>query len=521
MKNKSPQIDTLVTRPPVVVVMGHIDHGKSTLLDYIRKTKTTEKEAGGITQHVSAYEAEHKTSDGTQHTITFLDTPGHEAFRALRERGAQVADIAILVVSAEDGVKPQTVEVRNVITESKIPYIVAVTKIDKPGADLERAKQSLAENEIYVEGYGGTIPIVPVSAKTGEGISELLEMIELVADLAEIKANRSKLAVGIAIESNLDPKKGISATLIIKDGTIKSGMFVVAGKAVAPVRMMENFLGKNICEATFSSPVRIFGWSELVEAGSIFKTFENKPDALAHSTKYSEENRIDEKKLNADTRTNKSTAGSEISPEPQTPKTIFPLVIKADTIGALEAIIYEIRKINKEEKITIKILNQGLGTIGESDIKTVSADKNAAIVGFNVKTDSAARSLIERDGITVKNFSIIYELKDWIVSELLSRTPKTKVEEITGKARILKVFSKTRDKQIIGGRVDQGFLSVGEHIKIVRRENDIGIGRIRELQQQKQSAKEIKEGSEFGAMVESKTEIVHGDLLVSFTIVEK
>lgn len=516
MKNKSPQTDTLITRPPVVVVMGHIDHGKSTLLDYIRKTKTTESEAGGITQHVSAYEAEHKTSDGVSHTITFLDTPGHEAFRALRERGAQVADIAILVVSAEDGVKPQTIEVRKVILESNIPYIVAVTKIDKPSADLERTKQSLAENEIYVEGYGGTVPIVAVSAKTGEGIPELLEMIELVAGLSDIKANTEKLAEGVAIESNLDPKKGISATLIIKDGTLKSGMFVASGKATAPVRIMENSVGKNIREATFSSPVRIFGWSELVEAGSIFKTFKNKQDALAYSTKHTEES-LEKTR----TQKNQENSGEVVSSATETPKTIFPIVIKADTVGTLEAVVYEIEKINKEEKITIKILGKSLGTIGEGDIKTASADKNAVVVGFNVKTDSAAKSLIDRDSVVVKNFSIIYELKDWVASELIKRTPKTKFEEITGKARILKVFSKTRDKQIIGGKVDQGFLAIGEHIKIVRRENDIGTGRIRELQQQKQSVKEVKEGSEFGAMVESKIEIAHGDSLVSFEIVEK
>lgn len=514
----------LSARPPIVVVMGHIDHGKSTLLDYIRKTNTTDKEAGGITQHVSAYEALHTTADGVEHTITFLDTPGHEAFQALRTRGARVADIAILVVSAEDSVKPQTVEAYKAITEGGIPYIVAINKIDRPGANVDRTKQSLAENEIYVEGYGGSIPTVPISAKTGEGIPELLEMLELVSGLAELKADHAPLAEGIAIESYLDPKKGIAATVIIKNGTLRSGSFIAAGSALAPVRMMENTLGKNINEVTFSSPVKIFGWNELVAAGSPFKTFENKKGAI----EFTEKNAMGKnatggaEKTVGKTAAVASTTASTVTPiGPEIPTVNFPLVIKADTIGTLEAINYEIAKIKKDERVTVKVLSQGLGAIGEGDVKLASSDKSAAVLGFNVKIDAQAQSLAERDSVPVKVFSIIYELKDWIEAELLTRTPKTKTEEITGKARILKIFSKTKDKQIVGGKVDQGFLALGEHVKIVRRESDIGTGRIRELQQQKQSVKEVKEGSEFGTLVESKIEIATGDVLVSFTIVEK
>ncbi|MEK7185454.1 MAG: translation initiation factor IF-2 [Patescibacteria group bacterium] len=507
----------LSSRPPIVVVMGHIDHGKSTLLDYIRKTNTTDKEAGGITQHVSAYEALHTTADGVEHAITFLDTPGHEAFQALRTRGARVADIAILVVSAEDGVKPQTVEAYKAISEGGIPYIVAINKIDRPGANIDRAKQSLAENEIYVEGYGGTIPTVPISAKTGEGVPELLEMIELVSSLAELKADHSPLAEGIAVESNLDPKKGIAAVVIIKNGTLKSGTFIAAGSAIAPVRMMENTLGKNISEVTFSSPVKIFGWSELVAAGSPFKTFENKKEAI----EFAEKNAAEKAGAKTAEKNAERTATAVTPLAPEIPTVNFPLVIKADTTGTLEAINYEIAKIKKDERVTIKVLSQRLGAIGEGDVKLASTDKSAAVLGFNVKTDNQAQSLAERDSVPIKVFSIIYELKDWIEAELSTRTPKTKTEEITGKARILKIFSKTKDRQIVGGKVDQGFLALGEHVKIVRRESDIGTGRIRELQQQKQSAKEIKEGTEFGALVESKIEIASGDVLVSFTIVEK
>jgi translation initiation factor IF-2 len=258
-------------RPPVVVVMGHIDHGKSTLLDYIRKTNIVAKEAGGITQHLGAYEVPHNTS-----TITFLDTPGHEAFSSIRERGAEVADIAILVVSAEDGVKPQTVEALKCILEEKIPYIVAINKIDKPGADVDRTKASLAEHEIYVEGFGGDVPVVPISALKGTGVPELLDMIMLVADLQDLKANPALPAEGAIIEAGLDNKKGIYATLLIKNGTLTSGMYVVAEDAIAPVRILEDYLGKAIKTATFSSPVRIVGFNKIPNVGAKFVMIDGK-----------------------------------------------------------------------------------------------------------------------------------------------------------------------------------------------------------------------------------------------------
>jgi translation initiation factor IF-2 len=263
---------TKIERPPVVAVMGHIDHGKSTLLDYIRKTNIVETEAGGITQRISAYEVVHKTKEGQEKKITFLDTPGHEAFGAMRARGAKVADIAILVVAADDGVKPQTVDALKTILKAEIPYIVAINKIDKEGANVDRTKVSLAENEIYVEGYGGTISSVPISAKTGEGVSDLLDTVVLAAELEELTGDPSVNAEGVIIEANLDKKKGISATLVVKNGTLKSGQFVVAGSALSPVRLLENYAGKSIPEATFSSPVRIIGWNELPDVGSIFAT---------------------------------------------------------------------------------------------------------------------------------------------------------------------------------------------------------------------------------------------------------
>lgn len=526
MKTTDTQKHIDALRPPVVVVMGHIDHGKSTLLDYIRKTKVTEGEAGGITQHMSAYEVLHEAKNGAKggkaHKVTFIDTPGHEAFQALRMRGARVADVAILVVSAEDGVKPQTIEALKCILEQKIPYIVAINKIDKPGANVERTRQSLAENEIYVEGYGGSIPVVAISAKTGDGVSDLLDMVFLVTELAELTAHHSAIAEGIVIESDLDPKKGVSATLIIKNGTLKKGQFLAAGESLTPVRMMEDFLGKKIDEATFSSPVKIIGWDKLVKAGSTFKAYDTKNEAIEHTVKEIENKKILEKATEAKSKADASSllAASSLSGASVLETTIIPLIVKADTSGSLEAIIYEIGKI-KAETVSIQIIEEGVGSIGEGDVRLASANKNTLIVGFNTKIDTPAKNLADRDSVKINVFDIIYKLTDWLKEIIKERTPKVLVDEITGTSKIMRIFSKNKDKQIIGGKVENGFLITSEMVKIIRRESEIGTGKVRGLQSQKRDTDEVKEGSEFGALVESKIEIAPGDRLVSFRTVEK
>lgn len=504
MKNSATQKNTVSERPPVVVVMGHIDHGKSTLLDYIRKTKIVDKEAGGITQHVSAYEATCEV-EGKNRRVTFLDTPGHEAFQSLRSRGAKVADVAILVVSVEDGVKAQTLEALARIKEQNIPFVVAINKIDRPNADVNRAKQSLAENEIYVEGYGGTVSCVPISAKTGQGIPELIEVVFLATDLQELKGDTSKSGSGIVIESKLDPRKGISATLIVKDGTIKTGQFAVAGTSYTPVRIMEDDTGKKISTASFSSPITITGWSELVPAGADFKTFETKNDAL----EFIEEN----KKQITDTG---NTANNDTNQDIAT----LPLIVKADTLGSLEAIKYEIGKIN-DERIKPKIVSSGIGTVSENDVKVAGTSQGTVILSFNVKSDSAAKILAERDGVMIENFSIIYKLTEKVKELADDRAPKIKVEETTGTARILRTFSRQKDKQVVGGKVDEGSIAVGEIVKIVRRESEIGSGKVKGLQQQKTEVKEVPAGKEFGALIESKFEIAVGDTIRSYKVVEK
>ncbi len=493
-----------IERPPVIVVMGHVDHGKSTLLDYIRKTNVTEKEVGGITQKMSAYEVEHEVN-GKKKKITFIDTPGHESFQSIRARGAKIADIAILVVSAEDGVKPQTIQALQTILKEKIPYIVAINKIDRPEANIERTKQSLAENEIYVEGYGGNISVVPISAKTGEGIPELLEMILLVAELEDMKADPKAQGQGTIIETHVDRKKGNTATAIITNGTVSSGQFVVAGKSFSPIRIFENFAGKSIKEATFTNPVRIIGWNELPAVGEVFVTVESKKEAEALIQTHLEQ-------LSKQANTPKSFDNAD--------KATLPIIIKASETGGLEALIHEIGKI-KNDAINIRIVQQSVGDIGENDIKAAAGIPGTIILGFGVGIDAPAKSLAENQKTEMHMFDIIYKLTEWLQEYVKVRAPKKYVEKMTGLAKILKTFSRSKDKHIIGGRVEDGIIKVGEEVKILRRDNLIERGRIRELQQLKERATEIAAGKEFGAMIESKVDIMPGDKIECFSLVEE
>jgi translation initiation factor IF-2 len=499
-----PTTNNIIERPPVIAIMGHVDHGKSTLLDYIRKSNVVDSEAGGITQRISAYEVIHKAPDGKDHRITFLDTPGHEAFSAIRARGAQVADIAILVVAADDGVKPQTIEAIKVIKGSGIPYIVAINKIDKEGANVERIKSNLAEHDVMVESYGGNVPSVPISAKTGQGVSDLLDMMILVAQIGEFKGEPNATAEGVIIEANLDKKKGITATIIIKNGTLRTGMFVTAGSAFSPVRIMENFLGKNVKEATFSSPVRLIGWSELPQVGSRTKVFASKRDA---------ETFLEELKLKQSTKSNSATDDASET-------AILPIVLKASEVGSLEALQHEIKKV-QNEKLKVKIIQSGVGDITENDVKNASARPHTIILGFNVKIDNPAKASAEKVGVDIQVFDIIYKLSEWLQKTVEERTPKVRTEEPTGTAKVLKFFSKAKDRQVIGGRVEKGQLLLGAEVKILRRDFEIGRGKVRELQRFKNRADEIPEGQEFGAMIECKIDIAPGDRLESFKIVEK
>lgn len=494
----------MATRPPVVGILGHIDHGKSSLLDYIRKSNVVAGEAGGITQHISAYEVLHKTSDGKETRITFLDTPGHEAFSSVRTRGASVADIAVLIVSGEDGVKPQTIEVYKYIKESSLPFIVAITKMDKPTADLERTKQNLAENNIYVEGYGGDVAFVPLSSKTGAGVDDLLDLIALQADLLDLKGDPDALGSGVIIESRMDPKRGITAVAIIKDGTVSKSTFAVSGSALTPLRFLLDAESKQVDSLTFSSPVQIVGWDKLPVVGNEFKTFLKKDDAIKYST---------EQKLISTKQPEKTFALAEGS-------TTLPIILKADTAGSLEALESEIGKLSRE-RIVPKIVLASVGTIGESDVKSALTTPGTIILGFHTKIDSSASALAERSGVPIEVFTIIYELTEKVSTLLTEREPRIEVEEVSGTAKVLKLFGASKGKQVLGARVLSGKIGLGNSVKIIRRESDIGRAKVRELQQGKIATEEVLEGSEFGAMIESKLELAPGDILEAVTVVTK
>jgi translation initiation factor IF-2 len=492
-----------IPRSPVVAVMGHIDHGKSTLLDYIRNANVVGGEAGGITQHVSVYEVLHTKEDGTKAKITFLDTPGHEAFHAIRARGARVADIAVLVVSSEDAVKPQTLEAYKWIKAENVPYVVAITKIDKPQANVEKTKQSLAENDIFVEGYGGDIPVVALSAKSGAGVSDLLEMILLLAEVENFSGEPDRWATGVIIESRLDAKKGITAVGIIKDGTMKIGQIAASVGTIAPLRFILDILGNQVAELSFSSPVQIVGWSSLPPVGAVFEIFDDKVAAQFYADS--------ELAMAVPTRREYNIAED---------MNTLPIIIKADTAGSLEAILYELDKLTRE-RIVPKVVISAVGTVSESDVKTAIGSPGTIIFGFHTKVDPQAASLAERSAVGIENFDIIYKLTERVESLLTEREPRIEVEEVMGKAKVLKIFNAVKDKQVVGARVESGLFEKGGQVKILRRDEEIGRGKVKELQQAKIVVDSVNEGVEFGTMIESKTEIAPGDILEQVVMVTK
>ena len=495
-----------IARSPVVVVMGHIDHGKSTLLDYIRKTNVTETEAGGITQNISAYEVLHKDEHGKERKITFLDTPGHEAFSKMRERGVAVADIAILIVSAEDGVKPQTVEAWKTIAEMNLPVIVAINKIDRPGANIEKTKTELAEKEIYLENYGGKIPYAEISAKEGTGVDNLLSLILILAEVENFTADTEVNASGFVIEANLDPRRGIQATLIVKNGTLKKGMTVVVEESTCSTRMIENTKGEMTETASPSSPIRLCGFDKLPRVGAPFLSFQKKKEAEEYTENW--------KKTPAPKEKNKAALKTE------TVEKVIPILVKADVSGTLEAIEKEIAKI-KGSNAEFKIIGKGVGSISESDIKNITNGEHAIVIGFNVKADKSAIEMAEKRGIVISFFDIIYKMTEWLEVEMENRRPRIETVETTGRAKIIRAFSRTKERQIVGGKVIEGSMLLNGNVKIMRREFEIGRGKIINLEKSKVKTSAVEEGAEFGMMVESKMEIAQGDILELFSIEHK
>ncbi len=492
MTNKPAQ---LIERPPVVVVMGHVDHGKSTLLDFIRKSNVVAGEAGGITQHVAAYEVSHKDK-----RITFIDTPGHAAFSTIRARGANVADIAILVVAADDGVKAQTLEALSQIREAKIPFLVAFNKVDKPNADLGNAQRMMLDKEVFLEKFGGDVPWAAISAKTGQGVEELLDLILLVAEIQDYKADPEAPAEGFVIETHRDQKRGLAATLIIKNGTLKSGAAVLAGRAIAPVRIMENHVGKSIKEATFSTPVSLIGFDEMPEVGSAFRSY-NKRDAEQERAKF-----VASQPKKADT----------VRTEGESEKFYLPIIVRADTTGSLEAILQETARLG-DDFSRINIVQSGIGTISEGDVKTALAGTIPGIViGFNVGIDAMADSLARQNGIRMETFAIIYKLTEDLTEILQTARPKRTVEDVVGRAKVLKQFSSRKTEHVIGGKVTEGYMATNTSVRVMRRGVFIANGTFHNIQSNKQNVSRVEEGSEFGAQIESPYEIAQGDTLECF-----
>lgn len=478
---------------PVVAVVGHIDHGKTTLLDYIRKSKVAEREHGGITQRISAYEIEHQPKEGPARPITFIDTPGHEAFQKMRRRGASAADIAILVVAADDGVKPQTKEAYAAIQDAKIPLIIAFTKIDKENANLDRAKESVLKEGIYLEGLGGDVPWVAVSGKTGEGVPELLDLIILATDLHEVSCDASAAPHATVIESSRDSKSGVAATVIVRSGTFETGTFAVAGEAWAPLRLIEDASGGKVKELRCGRPGRIAGFSAEPAVGADVTAVASKKEAEAKATSAIP-----------------AIQGTPSRAEKEGERVPIRLILKADTAGSLEALAYELAKIPHPDA-DLTVVASSPGPVTESEVKRLVGFKNAIIIGFNVKVEPVAKDLAERQGITVKSETVIYELSKWLADTIISLAPPPVPDAMNGVAKVLKEFSTSGTKHVVGATVEQGTLKRGNAVVIIRRGTPVGRGKITNLQLQKADVQTVSEGAECGMQVETKADLVQGD----------
>lgn len=467
-------------RQPIVAVMGHVDHGKTTLLDYIRKTVVASREAGGITQAVGAYEVEHNGKK-----ITFIDTPGHEAFSKMRERGANAADLAILVVAAEEGVKPQTKEVIKTLADTKTPFVVAINKIDKPGADIEKTKNDLMTAGVYLEGYGGDVSFEPISAKTGENVDKLLDLILLAAEVADIKADYSAPAKGFVLESKLNKNRGIEATVIIRDGILRHGDDIATASAKGKAKIIENFAGKAVNEVLPGAPAVIIGFEESPMIG------EDLFSGAEAASSYKKTGPA-QKAINA------------VEPEEGS----LPLLLKASDAGSLEAIA-EILKALPLHK-PVKIVDQGVGEVGEGDLK-MAISSGAAIVAYKTKLDRAAKNLAEARETRILSSEIIYEL----IKAVEDLSKETAAGKIVGDLEVLAVFNQIKlEKQLVGGKVVSGIFKNKTQLEIQREGKKVGEGRVSNLQTKKQDAVSIPEGQEGGVLMSSSVAVLVGDHLL-------
>ena len=509
LKEEEEPEDTLVARPPVVCVMGHVDHGKTSLLDHIRKSHVTDREAGGITQHIGAYMV---NVDGQK--ITFLDTPGHEAFTAMRMRGANATDIAILVVAADDGVMPQTVEAINHAKAAGVEIIVAINKIDKPSANIERVKQELSEYELIPEDWGGSTIFAPVSAHTGEGIDNLLEMILLTAEVCELKANPNRKARGLVIEAELDKGKGPVATILVQKGTLHVGDFIAAGACSGKVRAMIDDKGRKVREAGPSTPVEILGLSDVPNAGEILVVTDNDKEAKNFAATFISENKnrlLEETKakMSLDDLFSQIQAGNLKE---------LPLIVKADVQGSVEAVKQSLVKLSNEE-VVVKVIHGGVGAINESDVTLASAS-NAIIIGFNVRPDATAKSIAEQEGVDLRLYRVIYQAIEDVEAAMKGMLDPIYEEKVIGHAEVRQIFKASGVGNIAGSYVLDGVFQRNCKVRITREGEQIFEGALASLKRFKDDVKEVKAGYECGLVFEDFNDIKEEDRVEAYTMVE-
>lgn len=495
----------MVPRPPVVTILGHVDHGKTTLLDAIRNTNVAAGEVGGITQHIGAYQVELK---GRQ--ITFLDTPGHAAFTAMRARGAQGADLVVLVVAADDGVMPQTKEAIAHARAARVPIIVALNKIDKPNANPELVKKQLSENGLIPDEWGGNTFIVPVSAKQRQGIQDLLETILLVADNSDIRANPKGKVIGTVIEAELDKSKGPVATLLVQNGTLKVGDVVVAGLAYGRLRAMFDFRGRPVQKAGPSMPVSVMGLNDLPQAGDIFQVVSSEKEArqiVLERQEAAKQQTAVQKKMTLEELFNRFKAGETKE---------LNLILKVDVQGSLEPILNEINNLPTGE-IKINVLYAETGNISENDVMLASASR-AIIVGFNVQAEATARRLAESEGVSIRLYDIIYRLTEDLEKALKGMLQPEQVEKVIGKAHVLAVFNISKGGKVAGCRVVQGEVRRNAKARLLRGNNVIYEGEIASLKHGKEDVREMREGFECGVGLKNFNDIQVGDVIECYVL---
>ncbi|MCI6536435.1 MAG: translation initiation factor IF-2 [Lachnospiraceae bacterium] len=509
LKEEEEDESTLVSRPPVVCVMGHVDHGKTSLLDAIRETHVTDREAGGITQHIGASVVK---INGQK--ITFLDTPGHEAFTAMRMRGANSTDIAILVVAADDGIMPQTVEAISHAKAAGIEIIVAINKIDKEGANIDYVKQGLAEQGLIPEDWGGSTICVPVSARTGEGITELLEMVLLTADILELKANPKRNARGLVIEAQLDKGRGAVATVLVQKGTLKVGEPIAAGSSYGKVRAMIDDKGRRVKEAGPSTPVEILGLNSVPNAGEVFVACDSEKDARSFAETFVSQNR---EKMLEETRSRMSL--DDLFSQIQTGNLKeLELIVKADVQGSVEAVKQSLTKLSNEE-VVVKVIHGGVGAINESDVSLASAS-NAIIIGFNVKPDATAKATAEQEKVDIRLYSVIYKAIEDIEAAMKGMLDPIFEEKVIGHAEVRQIFKASGVGNIAGSYVLDGVFERNCKVRITREGKQIFEGDLASLKRFKDDVKEVKAGYECGLVFEGFNDIAEFDIVEAYKMVE-